>query len=119
MCEVLSPNTALRDPTIKKALYEQQGIRHLWLVDPFHRTLEVLRLESHRWVPAGVFGGHEKTRMEPFQEIEIDLGIFGWRPGKPMEGSLRFDYLLYPGSSMVEQLLPDPQFLVVQEGPAA
>ena len=40
---------------------------------------------------------------------------------KPLEGSFRFRfrYLLYPGSSMVEQLLPDPQLLEVQEGPAA
>jgi Uma2 family endonuclease len=74
VCEVLSPSTALRDRTVKKTLYEQHGVKHLWLVDPFHMTLEVLRLESHRWVPAGVFGGHEKARMEPFQEIEIDLG---------------------------------------------
>lgn len=38
------------------------------------RTLEVLRLESHRWIPAGVFGSHDKARVEPFQDIEIDLG---------------------------------------------
>jgi hypothetical protein len=59
---------------VKKTIYEAHGIGHLWLVDPIHKTLEVYRLEAGRWVPAGVFGGDEKARLEPFQEIEIDLG---------------------------------------------
>jgi Uma2 family endonuclease len=74
VCEVLSPSTALRDRTVKKAIYEAHGVGHLWLVDPLHRTVEVFRVESHRWVPAGVFGGDEKARLEPFQEIEFHLG---------------------------------------------
>jgi Uma2 family endonuclease len=74
VCEILSPSTALRDRTVKKAIYEKHGIKHLWLVDPFHMTLEVYRLESNRWISAGIFGGPEKARLEPFQEIEIDLG---------------------------------------------
>ncbi|SPF48020.1 hypothetical protein SBDP1_700010 [Syntrophobacter sp. SbD1] len=28
----------------------------------------------HALVPAGVFGGKEKVRLEPFAEIEINLG---------------------------------------------
>jgi hypothetical protein len=36
--------------------------------------LEVFRLEAHQWVPAGVFGGRERARLEPFYEIEIQLG---------------------------------------------
>jgi Uma2 family endonuclease len=74
VCEVLSPSTALRDRTVKKAIYEKHEVGHLWLVDPIHQTLEVFRLESNRWVPAGVVGGDEKARVEPFQEIEIQLG---------------------------------------------
>lgn len=74
VCEILSPSTALRDRTMKKCIYETHGVGHLWLVDPVHRTLEIFRLESSCWVPAGVFGGDEKERLEPFQEIEIDLG---------------------------------------------
>jgi Uma2 family endonuclease len=74
VCEVLSPSTALRDRTVKKAIYEEHGVGHLWLVDPLHMTVEVFRLESSRWVPAGVFGGEENARLEPFQQIEIHLG---------------------------------------------
>ncbi len=74
VCEILSPGTALRDRTAKKAIYGENGVGHLWLVDPLHMTVEVFRLESGLWVPAGVFGGEEKARIEPFQEIEIALG---------------------------------------------
>ncbi|MHC1741722.1 MAG: Uma2 family endonuclease [Syntrophobacteraceae bacterium] len=73
VCEVFSPSTALRDRTVKKAIYGEHGVGHLWLADPIHMTIEVFRLESGRWVEAGVFGGDEKARMEPFQEIEIAL----------------------------------------------
>ncbi len=74
VCEILSPSTALRDRTVKKAIYEDHGVGHLWLVDPLHMTVEVFRLDSGRWVEAGVFGGDEKARIEPFQDIEIPLG---------------------------------------------
>lgn len=74
VCEILSPSSALRDRTVKKAIYEEHGVGHLWLVDPLHMTIEVFRLESGRWAPAGVFGGEEKARIEPFHDIEIALG---------------------------------------------
>jgi Uma2 family endonuclease len=74
VCEVLSPSTALRDRTVKKTVYEEHRVGHLWLVDPLNMILEVFRLESDHWVPAGVFGGNEKARLEPFEQTEIDLG---------------------------------------------
>lgn len=73
VCEVISPSTAIRDRTVKKAIYEEHGVGYLWLVDPLNMTLEIFRLEARRWAPAGVFGGARKARLEPFQEIEIDL----------------------------------------------
>ncbi len=74
VCEVLSPRTALRDRTGKAIIYAEHRVGHLWLVDPLNMTLEVFRLESNHLVPAGVFGGKEKARLEPFVEIEINLG---------------------------------------------
>ncbi len=74
VCEIFSPGTALRDRTVKKVIYEEHGVGHLWLVDPIHRTIEVFRLESGSWAPAGVFGGDQQARLEPFEAIEIALG---------------------------------------------
>jgi len=55
-------------------VYAQQGIAHLWLVDPAERTLDVFRLESNRWASLATFIENGKMRAEPFQEIEIELG---------------------------------------------
>lgn len=74
VCEVLSPSTALRDRTYKMNLYAEHGVGHVWLADPVHMTLDVFRLESNRWVSLGVFGGKKKVRLEPFQQIDINLG---------------------------------------------
>ena len=46
---------------------------HAWLVNPAARTLEMLRLDTGRWVVAATHGGDEIVRAEPFPEIEIDL----------------------------------------------
>ncbi len=74
VCEVLSPRTALRDRTVKKTIYGEYRVGYLWLADPLNLTLEAFRLENGQWAPLGVFGEKNKVRIEPFQEIEIDLG---------------------------------------------
>jgi len=45
--EVLSPATAKRDRTYKKALYARYGVREYWLVDPATETIELLTLGEH------------------------------------------------------------------------
>ena len=42
--EILSPSTANRDRTRKRALYAQYGVPEYWLVDPDTGTVTVLRL---------------------------------------------------------------------------
>ena len=41
--EILSPSTASRDRTIKVELYERQGVREYWIVDPEENFVEVWR----------------------------------------------------------------------------
>lgn len=73
VCEILSPTTALRDRTSKIRIYAEHTIPFLWLLDPIVAILEAYKLESGRWSLLGAYGGAEKMRVEPFQEIEIDL----------------------------------------------
>ncbi len=42
--EIISPSTAERDRTLKRARYAQHGVREYWLVDPDTRTVTVLLL---------------------------------------------------------------------------
>ena len=41
--EILSPSTASRDRTIKLELYERQGVREYWIVDPDEHVVDVWR----------------------------------------------------------------------------
>ena len=41
--EILSPSTAGRDRTIKLELYERQGVREYWIVDPAENAVDVRR----------------------------------------------------------------------------
>lgn len=85
-CEVLSPSTAVLDRTRKQDVYARVGVRHLWLVDPIARVLEVLRLEDGRWVVAATHGDLDKARIEPFDAIELDLALWWITEDEPPAG---------------------------------
>jgi len=79
VCEVISPGTARPDRTRKMPVYAREGVRHLCLVDPIARTLEVYRLENGRWAVAGTDGGDESLRAEPVETIALDMSRW-WMP---------------------------------------
>ena len=73
LCEVLSQSTSRIDRVKKLPIYKEHGVQHVWLVNPVDRTLEVLRLESDRWVVAGNYAGDDVVRAEPFEAVDIEL----------------------------------------------
>jgi len=54
-------------------LYARYGVRHLWLVDPLVKTLEVYTLEKSAWVVVGLYKDNDAVSAPPFQEISIRL----------------------------------------------
>jgi hypothetical protein len=78
VCEVLSPSTEALARGSKLSVYAREGVRHVWLVNPEVRTLEVLRLEGSRYLLLGVHTGEAHVRAEPFGELELALGLL-WR----------------------------------------
>ncbi len=75
VCEILSPSNAARDRAKKMPRYAQARIPHAWLVDPILKTLEVFRLDGATWRLMVTFEGPEKVRAEPFDAVELDLGL--------------------------------------------
>jgi Uma2 family endonuclease len=71
---VLSPSTRVYDLRTKRPFYARIGVGHLWYVDLETRTLTVSRLEGGRWLEAGIHGGDDVVRAEPFEAIELRLG---------------------------------------------
>jgi Uma2 family endonuclease len=79
VCEVVSPSTQRHDRVLKLPFYARAGVRHVWLIDPLARILEVYRLVDTTWQLAAIFGGDDPVRAEPFDLIEIPLGAL-WIP---------------------------------------
>jgi len=73
LCETLSPSTAAIDRGRKLRIYAREGVRHVWLLDPLARTLEVLALHGDRWSITAVHDGSDAVRAEPFAAIDLDL----------------------------------------------
>ncbi len=85
-CEVLSPATAAIDRVRKLSIYARERVAHVWLADPFARTLEILHLESGRWTIVSSSSGLAVLRAEPFDAIELDLSLL-WE--EPLPGEFR------------------------------
>lgn len=75
VCEVLSPGTERTDRAIKLPIYARSKVSHIWLVNPIQRTLEVLRREGDKWLTLAVYRDDEVIRAEPFDAIDLHLGI--------------------------------------------
>ena len=73
VCEILSPSTRRHNLLVKKPYYARIGVSHHWIVDAEARALIAYRLESGRWLEIGVWGDETDARVEPFDEIEIDV----------------------------------------------
>jgi Uma2 family endonuclease len=50
-------------------------VRHVWLVDPDVRTLEVFRLEGAHYSLLATHAGPTRLRAEPFEALEWELGL--------------------------------------------
>jgi len=79
VCEVISRSTEKLDRDEKLPYYARYGVRHVWLVDPIDKRLEVYTLddEGGRWREVRVHQG--SVRAPPFDAIELDLEAL-WSP---------------------------------------
>ena len=50
MAEVISPATEHKDRTVKRALYQQQGVRWYLVIDAELKTVEFLELDCDQYV---------------------------------------------------------------------
>ena len=66
--EILSPGTAQRDRSIKKKLYERQGVAQYWIVDPDDESVEVWNFG------AGPAEARRFTDRLPVRMAKLDAG---------------------------------------------
>lgn len=72
---VLSRSTVASDRADTLPIYATHGVKHVWLVDAIQRTLEVLRVHDTKWLLLDVHRGDARVRAEPFDAVELDLGM--------------------------------------------
>jgi len=53
--EILSKSTAKMDKTTKFRLYEKYGVREYWIVDPYHKTVDVYTLENGKFGRVNIY----------------------------------------------------------------
>ncbi|WP_459930868.1 Uma2 family endonuclease [Desulfosporosinus burensis] len=72
--EVLSPETAKKDLSVKLRLYERVGVSQYWVVHPVDKTVMVFLLdERNQYSKPSVFGEDEQIRVEQLNGLVIDF----------------------------------------------
>jgi Uma2 family endonuclease len=75
ICETLSRVNASNDTIVKMWHYHRAEIPHYWILDPDTRTLAVYRNSVEGFVNVLVSHAGERVRAEPFDAIEIRVGL--------------------------------------------
>ncbi|MCC6552514.1 MAG: Uma2 family endonuclease [Polyangiaceae bacterium] len=75
VCEVLSPSNARTDLVKKLRTLQKHEVPFYWILDPEHRTLTVLRWTPEGYLAALTAGAGDAVRAEPFEAVEIHLGV--------------------------------------------
>ncbi len=75
LCEIVSESNRMIDTVKKLRRYHQAEVPHYWILDQVDRTLTV-----HRHTPDGDLvvlraEAEERVRAEPFQAIELRVGV--------------------------------------------
>ncbi len=73
LIEVLSPSTAHRDRTFKRALYARHGVREFWIVDTDTRTIEVLRLEEGSYQAVGTYSAGQTLTSPTLTDFTLNI----------------------------------------------
>lgn len=69
--EVLSPSNRTFDLEEKYRIYEQEGVREYWVVDPGAETLTIFLLQDGRFVEQPNVGGIARSVVLPGFEIDV------------------------------------------------
>lgn len=73
VCEIISPSSAKRDRTDKMSIYTEHELKHLWIIDPEQKQLEIYRLLNQVLSPVDIFKGDTQVHAEPFFELTFPL----------------------------------------------
>ena len=94
--EIFSRSTMKRDMTIKKDIYERNGVKEYWLINPWSESIEVYLLRDGKYILDNVYQNYRDNDLknmtdEERAEVEMEVpvavldgfkvkirNIFGW-----------------------------------------
>ena len=71
--EILSPATAQRDRTEKKAIYEENGVEEYWIVDTKRREITVYNLSGKRFGRGKVYSAKDTLRSRVLSGFTLSV----------------------------------------------
>ena len=106
ICEVLSPSTRSLDIGRKREIYAQEGVSHLWLVDPDEQSLEAFELRDSEWSMIDRLCQDAQVSLPPFEAIRFNLGDL-WIPRTVHRG--------VPSDVPTESLTRNPELIATSK----
>jgi Uma2 family endonuclease len=73
LIEILSPENRERDLFVKRALYERNGVREYWIVDPEAEAIEVLVLSGSMYASHGYFQSDDTLNSPLLADLTIPV----------------------------------------------
>ena len=82
LAEIASPSTRRTDRMKKVPIYARERVRHVWLIEPVDRIIEVFRLLATTYELVGTWGGDDAGpfALEPFDAVPLPATAFWGRP---------------------------------------
>ena len=76
--EILSASNSKKEMRTKKELYEENGVKEYWIIDPTHETLLQYNLQENGiYTPPFILVNDETVQSTVFPTLQIDLsGLF-------------------------------------------
>jgi len=71
--EILSLSTSKKDVGIKKDLYENNGVKEYWIVEPWTETVRVYLLKNHKYEKAVLYEGMVEIPVQTLPNLKVLL----------------------------------------------
>ena len=72
--EILSPSTAERDKTFKRALYARHGVNEYWIVEAGEKSITVLLFGERDFEVVGIYGERATLTSPTLQGFRLHIG---------------------------------------------
>ena len=70
VAEIFSRSTMKRDMTIKKEIYERNGVKEYWIINPWSESIEVYLLRDGKYFLDNVYQNYSKEELEKLTDEE-------------------------------------------------